>query len=92
MTTVLNVTVASDRVSRSYCVYQIHYVYDVRNFRLLSGRGGKTSQRRARQHHVSLLVARIHPSAGSPLLVHGLSLNQLAHQRRGWGPVRTPEM
>jgi len=34
-------------------------------------------------------IARvIYPSAGSPLLVHHLSLNQLAHQRGVWGTVR----
>jgi len=42
----------------AYCVYQIHYVCDVRNSLLLSGRGGKTSQRQATQHHVSLRVVR----------------------------------
>jgi len=31
----------------AYCVYQIHYVCDVHNYLLLSGRGGKTCQRRA---------------------------------------------
>jgi len=33
----------------------------------------------------------IHPSAGSPIFVHHLSLNPLAHQRV-WGTLRTPEM
>jgi len=42
----------------AYCVYQIHYVCDVRNYLLQSGRGGKTSQRQARQNHISLWGAR----------------------------------
>jgi len=42
----------------AYYVYQFHHVYNVRNSLLLSGRGGKTPQRRARQHHISLRVAR----------------------------------
>ena len=43
--------------------------------------------------YFSLGSARVlHPSAGSPLLVHHLNLYQLAHQRGVWRTVRTSEI
>ena len=51
--------------------------------------------KKTKQHkpYFSPSSARVnHPSVGSPLLIHHLSLNQLEHSRGVWGPVRKPEM